>query len=474
MSSAERFLPPPPSRLFSRSRWALFHAALVITAASWMFGGKIWWSKPILCALVTPAIVLTLWEGWARRSRGPREARLPFLWLAPMILLGGLIIFSAFVPNLIPRRFGQETLYFVRPLSIGWPSSADGEKTLRELWLLFGCYLVGFNVFICVRSRRALRALFLFLACNALLLAVFGTLQKFTGQDIFFGLQRAPHGAFFSTFIYHNHWGAFTLLMVTLCLGLFFHYLAHSRARNLWHSPATLGLLAIFSLAITVPLSTSRSSTLLTTAVLVFALVHGVVRLARLSRHRGTSSLAPLSGMLLAVGVATLVIYKLGEHTIAARLETTRQQLAEIESKRDIGQRRILYTDTIHMASEKPLFGWGLESYERVFPRFNSTPRSRIDGLPIYYQEAHSDWLQSLAEIGAVGTTLLVLAVAWPLWVQRRRLRGHPTAFYPLLGCGVVVIYATVEFPLANPAVVAAWWASFFGGLRYAALSETT
>ncbi len=126
------------------------------------------------------------------------------------------------------------------------------------------------------------------------------------------------------------------------------------------------------------------------------------------------------------------------------------------------------------MASEKPLFGWGLESYERVFPRFNSTPRSRIDGLPIYYQEAHSDWLQSLAEIGAVGTTLLVLAVAWPLWVQRRRLRGHPTAFYPLLGCGVVVIYATVEFPLANPAVVAAWWASFFGGLRYAALSETT
>lgn len=472
MTTTEKFLPPVPSRLFSRSRWALCHAALVVVAATWMFGGKIWWSKPILCILVTPAPLLTLWELLSRRQRTNPDAMAPFLWLIPMALLAAIIAIASAVPNLIPRTFSGETLWYVRPMSSFWPSSADGAKSLRELWLLAGCYLTGFNLFICVRSRRALRVLLQVLAANAFVLAVFGTLQKLTSQDIFFGLQRAPSAAFFSTFVYHNHWGAFTVLMASVCLGLVFFHAFHRESRNLLHSPAALWVIATFFIAATIPLSTSRSSTVLIALLLAVALCHGVIALSGY-RHRSERKAWPAVVLtLLLFGAGGLAIYKLGEHTIIDRLNTTRLQLADIGSDKIVTKRSVLYRDTLRMAADKPWFGWGLESYERIFPAYNSTPRSPVDNLPIFYQEAHSDWLQSLAETGIVGTTLLIVSVAWPLWMQRRHIRGHPVAVYLLAGCGLVTLYAAVEFPLANPAVVASWWIVFFAGLRYAALSE--
>ena len=63
------------------------------------------------------------------------------------------------------------------------------------------------------------------LTVNALLLAVMGTFQKLAGAPgLYFGLQPSPNEAFFATFIYHNHWGAFILLSTAAALGLLFHY----------------------------------------------------------------------------------------------------------------------------------------------------------------------------------------------------------------------------------------------------------
>lgn len=466
------FLPPAPERLFSRSRWALCHAALVVMAAAWMFGGRIWWSKPILCVLVTPALPLCLWEYFSRRRSTRSDAMTAFLWLLPMALLVAITLIAARIPNLTPRTLSGQTLWFMRPMSPFWPSSADGGQSLRELWLLAGCFLTGFNLFVCVRLRRALLVLLQVLAVNAFVLAVFGTLQKLTAQDIFFGLQHAPSAAFFSTFVYHNHWGAFTVLMAAVCLGLVFHHAFHRESRNLLHSPAALWVIVTFFLAATIPLSTSRSSTVLVALLLAIALCHGIVSLLGYRRRSGHRGWPAVILTILLFGAGCLAIYKLGEQTIIDRLQTTRMQLAEIGSDRIVTKRSVLYHDTLRMAADKPWFGWGLESFERVFPAYNSTPRSPVDNLPIFYQEAHSDWLQSLAEIGGVGTALLILTVAWPLWMLRRHIRGHPVAVYLLAGCGLVALYSALEFPFANPAVVSAWWIVFFAGMRYAALSE--
>ena len=54
-------------------------------------------------------------------------------------------------------------------------------------------------------------------ALNALILAIVGTLQKLSGSTgIYFGAIAVPQIRFFSTFVYHNHWGAFVVMMLVL------------------------------------------------------------------------------------------------------------------------------------------------------------------------------------------------------------------------------------------------------------------
>jgi uncharacterized membrane protein len=43
---------------------------------------------------------------------------------------------------------------------------------------------------------------------------------------------------------------------------------------------------------------------------------------------------------------------------------------------------------------------------------------------------------------------------------------------YLLAGCGLILLYATVEFPLGNLAVVLTWWVCFFSAVHYARLYD--
>src|SRR5690606_9164669 len=95
------------------------------------------------------------------------------------------------------------------------------------------------------------------------------------------------------------------------------------------------------------------------------------------------------------------------------------------------------------------------------------------DGLMNTYEDAHSDWLQSLAELGFVGTALLLLLALGPVFatVRPRRLAALPA--WLLGGCALLAAYAWVEFPFANPAVVATWWVLWAAALRLIQLSPS-
>jgi O-antigen ligase len=122
------------------------------------------------------------------------------------------------------------------------------------------------------------------------------------------------------------------------------------------------------------------------------------------------------------------------------------------------------------MAAEKPWFGWGLESYANVFRIFN-TQRAAEKWIWItVYVEAHNDWLQSLAEVGFVGTGLLGLLLGVPFFSVPWRRAESPVPRYLLAGCAIVLLYAWIEFPFANPAVMLTFWAVFYCALRYAVL----
>jgi hypothetical protein len=470
MSAATRQQAP-----FSLETVVVAHVAVFFVFATWAFGGNAAWVKTILTwwglpgALLIPLALLT-----ERQRVNPRR----LAWLAPLALFNLLVVVSAQSPGLSTVHAGADNFYVSNNLSAWRPSAAVPAAALRALGLFDAIYLSCFNLAWIVRRRRALRRLLLIAAGNALILAIFGTVQKLVhAEGLFFGLVASPQVSFFSSFIYHNHWGSFTVLMVATCLGLVWHFGTRRRgSRNLFHTPAFGGLVAVLFLAATAPLSTSRSCTLLVLLLLAGAFGHWLAHLARQRRRYAESVALPLAGALLAGALALGGIYFLADKTIAARVAKTEEQLADIRRQGGLrvnsNARLILYHDTWRMARDRLWFGWGMASYPPVFIFYNTQSPGPIDHLPVYYHDAHSDWLQGCAELGVVGMALVALLGLVPLAQLVRCPPRSPLPVYLLAGCGLILLYAWVEFPFGNTAVVLTWWMCFFTAVQYSRLQH--
>src|SRR5208283_2097965 len=213
-----------------------------------------------------------------------------------------------------------------------------------------------------------------------------------------------------------------------------------------------------------------RACTVLIGAVCCLALAKGWPRVSGALRQSGVRP-----GTLYGATAVIAVLLAWGAWSIAggiieSRAAKARAQVAAILAQGGLGTRAVLYRDTWRMARERPVFGWGMGSYPSVFALYN-TQEPKGDRIPVVYHDAHSDWLQSVAEIGFAGTALVGCAVLLPLAsIRWRRLTPFP--YFLLSGCLLVALYACVEFPFGNVAVTLAWWLWFFAALRYALLTD--
>jgi O-antigen ligase len=451
----------------------LVHVGALVILGAWAFGGNADWSRTLLSWLASLGGLITLTalqSAGARKEGGLR----PLRWLWPLAAVNALVFASAFNPSFREVIDGTKVFYVQGAANPHFPSSARPLLSFAQLWFFDGVYLSCFNLALIVRQRRALRGLLLVLSANAVALAVFGTLQKLVGATgLYFGLQKSPQIFYFSTFIYHNHWGAFIVLMTAASLGLIFHFARRNDARDFWHSPAAGGLMGIVLLAASVPLSGSRSTSLLMVILLSLGFLHWISRLIKRRRAYKESVALPLLLSVVGLAAAGAFAYDIGRPMIEHRLAATETQVAQIRTRGSLGQRATLYRDTWRMAQEKPWFGWGMASYPTVFYTFNTQQISKVDGLPTYYNDAHSDWLQSLAEHGCVGTALFALCGLVPLWHRRRALFQSPLTIYLLAGCGLLLLYAWVEFPFGNGSVITAFWTCFFCAVHYGRLDSS-
>lgn len=454
-------------RLFVNA--VITHFSLFVIFISWAFGGQAPWVRQVIAAWGTLGLGLFVIGCWLQ-VQSPGRARPIFRYLCPLLLFDVMVGLSCFNPNFKEVIIGGVSSLVMGDPNPWLPSSARPAVTFKELWQFNVIVLSCFNLFWLPNRGRVRWVLFL-MAVNAVILAVFGTFQKLVHSNgLWFGLVPSPNPRFFSTFIYHNHWGAFTVLNTAICLGLLFHFLRRAGHRDIWHSPVLMGAVVTLLLAASVPLSASRSCTVLLAGLLAGAFVHFLGRLIRRRRERHESALLPVAGIVLAALLATAAIGYLARDVIAQRAQLTADQLAHIAREDTLNSRLTLYRDTWLMAEKKPWFGWGLESYAHVFRVFNSQrPRESWFGPP-FYAEAHNDWLQALAEVGFVGTSLLALLIIVPLVSVSWRRVQSTLPRYLLAGGGIILLYAWVEFPFANPAVMLTFAACFYCAVRYAEL----
>ncbi len=452
----------------------LLHVGALFGFTVWAFGGMTSWARLPICLWGSLSVLLL--AGYIRTHRHSPGALRPLHWLWPLLAFNALVLAGTLNPAFGVVQMEGEPMLYRLDEKAHLPMSSRPEIALRALWLFNALFLSCFNLALIVRQRARLRGLLYFVAGNAFALGLFGLAQNFAGaRGLYFGAVPTLQPYFFATFVYHNHWGAFMLLMIALCIGLLWRSARASGGRDLLHSPLFGGIVAIFLLAATAPLSGSRSSSVGLAALIGLALVHLLVKIVRRRHASGRSALPPIMLSVALAAAGGYGVYDVARPMIERRLVHTQEQLEAATRHGDLGARPALYRDTLRMAEAKPIFGWGMGSYPSVFQLFNT--RSAPDRWAGYqrkailYNDAHSDWLQSLAEVGIGGTLLLVALAAIPLLALRRSGLGGTLPGYLLLGCAFVALYAAVEFPFGNIAVVLSWWLCFFAAVGYARLS---
>jgi O-antigen ligase len=447
------------------------HVAILLLGAAWWFGGMSDFSRRALGAWGSLSLLIlfaSFNDRYAWRERG--MSVLP--WLVPIGLFNLITLAGALNPGFRRASMDGDSLLIPIETSIWLPTSVESALTLEALWIFNTLWLSAFNLALIVRKRKTLRLLLTLLVVNAVVLAVFGTVQKFSGATgLFFDAVRSPQPKFFASFVYHNHWGSYTVLMLATCLGLIWHQTRRKGRRDFFHSPAFAGVVVLLILAATLPLSLSRSTTLVGIALLAGAFAHVMAKVIAKRRRYRESILPPVLGLVTAVVLACAGIWSVARDSITVRLEKTREQIAEMRAAGSIGGRAKLYRDTVRMGEARPIFGWGMASYPHVFTLYNTTD-SPLDRLPVFFQDAHSDWLQAFAEHGAVGTLLLGLCALVPLRAVRWRHIKTPLPAYLLSGCALLALYAWIEFPFGNTAVVLYWWTLFFCAVQYCRLID--
>lgn len=302
-----------------------------------------------------------------------------------------------------------------------------------------------------LRTRAALRWLTIGMAAVVVALALVGSVVHFSGATMALGFLPVPADYFFATFLYKNHWAAFALLGASITAGLAFSAWDRSWENRRIRSER-LGWFAAFLLIVmTLPLPGSRSGTLFGLLLVVCVLRAACVRLFR--RRDGIPNprrlaLLSLLALLLAFSAAWL-----SREPLLRAYHKTQAQFDAGGADGPIYLRIRTATDTIRMAAERPLFGWGPGSFHAVFPLFQGNYlRDREGNLTSYFNAAHCDWAQIAAEYGCLPA--VALASSFLAACLRLRRNFSRWAQWTLLGLLLIAVYAMAEFPLQNRAVL--------------------
>ena len=312
--------------------------------------------------------------------------------------------------------------------------SMDVEATRQTVTVLFfigASFIIAANFFV-TRER-------LFLLANVLIVfgavvATFALIQNFTWQGRFYWLRATPWTVF-GPFVNHSHFAGYMAMLVPVPLALMLKAI-RGQARLLYgFAAALMGIAAI--------ISGSRSG--------IISLAAGIVLIGFLNKRRTVGAVIDraYSFRLSRIGPMTLVTLSIiagvvwvGAAPVVERLGQAVDQLVRSGSP-DVS-RAMIWRDTVKMVRDFPILGAGLGTYYTIYPTYANT--EELFGLDY----AHNDYLQILAEAGAVGGLLTVWFIVAVFSAASRGIRSRDPLFASLALAGAAGIVAVFVQSLSD------------------------
>ena len=367
--------------------------------------------------------------------------------------------------------------WWLEPVShLAWlPSGVDAPFEQSNPWRLFVVFaslgLLVCSVWTGFLRRQSYRILFVVLAVNAGLLGLLGLLQRLGNADQILWSCPSSNASFIASFIYPNHAGPYFNLMVALAVGL--AWWQHERTRRRLARPAPARLLAALAAftGLLVIFSYSRMSI---TLLLGFMVLTGGILAVRLGGNKGPvpgrAEFFPL--ILVLAGLTSFCVVSVNTEKVWERFSGFMADPAAAARDRTLTRRAA--TDMLH---DRWLFGWGAGGFRYGFTKYAKRyPEigQSADGRRRYWEHAHNDLLEFPVELGLAGMLPLAGMLGYGAWqLGRRRFWRNPVSLCLVLGCGLVMVHAWVDFVFQCPAVLLTWSVLLTGAVRWLELDQT-
>jgi len=347
------------------------------------------------------------------------------------------------------------------------PTTVNRNRTVVWGLQLLVAFLTAVAVAHWARHRkRVIRFACWFIFLHAILLSWVALNFKVNGAEDILGRFENANPRFYGPFRYNNFWVAW----LVLSLGAGVALLSDSvRKRSI--PGIILTLIGLLSLIPPLLSAQSRSAFVVVGLFIGLSLLRAIFLLpmfAKASRGKvlwvgfGTTAMVGLIAVIAVVSTwdkwATMENAKAQK---IDRMSDTIKQFAELREGKIPDLRPAMARDGIKAGLLKPVFGWGLGSFEYAHPLVagpefmddENQHQTKFYGKMVRVRHIHNDWVQFWAETGTAGLILLVITV-WAFWSKHSRAtRSTAMGGGLLTGCACVAIFALWDFPLNDFAV---------------------
>lgn len=320
----------------------------------------------------------------------------------------------------------------------------------RTLIVYTSAFLTVCSLWIGFTRRTTLRALFFVLAINGVLLAITGLVQRSTGAGKILWSIPSPNPAFFASFIYKNHAGAYLNLSLTVCCALAVWSSTRALQRFQKSNPSGVFAIGTICIAAGILLSLARGATFSMLGLLALTSITYLV-----ARFRAIQSTAGIIGPAVMIAIlAAFAAYAVS----ALNAGLAWERLAYVFSGNDssVLSRQSAAKATFDAIKDNGGLGIGSGSFRFLFPIYQQ--RYPYISQQQYWEHAHNDLLQIPLEFGIPGTLLIAAGFAYGgVTLLRRQVWKSTLAMTMLIGAFFVVGMSWVDFVFQCPAVLITW-----------------
>ena len=457
-----------------RSLHPLEKALLIVTALQlvflpWAVGGVKMWSQFVTLGLSLIAFGIALvprqyTEAYAREGEfklvmWPKLMRFPIFWLGLALLLYMTMqgLNPSWAYHMRDTTWWMEPVDHLKWLPTGMTAPYAEMNALHTIILYAAPWLTACALWVGITRRVTLVGLLATLAVNSGLLAVVGALQKVAGNGkiLWFIDPPFPPG-FISSFIYKNHGGAYFNLMLSVCSSLMFWYFNRGERTSQRANPAPIFAFVGVLTAVMVLLSQSRAALILMLVFLLISFLGVILRLVLFGTEGQSPYVIGLFAFVLFVFVSGCVWF-LNDGRLIQGLE----RLANQDYEASVVMRKKAAEATWVMAKDNLVTGWGAGSFRHYFPVYQQRYPEiyvRANGRGWYWEYAHNDYLQFLAEYGLVGAVIFLGGLFYVGFkLLRHEIFSRPHALFILMGLLMTMGHAWVDMPTACPAIFVTW-----------------